>query len=56
MVQHAFPEKIDFEATDVIVATWEKVGYYDSKADQLNTFQVCVNNVGLSKLITSSIF
>uniref|UniRef100_A0A1A9V771 Nidogen n=1 Tax=Glossina austeni TaxID=7395 RepID=A0A1A9V771_GLOAU len=39
MVQHAFAEKTDFEATDVIVATWEKVGYYDSKADQLNTFQ-----------------
>ncbi|XP_075166288.1 nidogen [Haematobia irritans] len=42
LVRYAYDEKADFEATEVIVATWKNVGYFDSKTDQLNTFQIAL--------------
>lgn len=40
LIRYAFTNKTDFEAKSIIVATWNNVGYYDSKTDKLNTFQV----------------
>ena len=40
LVHYAFPEKSDFEAKSLVVATWKNVGYFESKTDKLNTFQV----------------
>lgn len=40
LVRYAYNEQRDFEATDIVVATWKNVGYFESKTDKLNTFQV----------------
>jgi len=42
LVRYAFSSQPEFEARRVIVATWLKVGYFDSKTDRLNTFQVAL--------------
>ncbi|XP_016969841.2 nidogen [Drosophila rhopaloa] len=42
IVQYAFSSQHDFQASQVIVGTWRKVGYFDSKTDRLNTFQVAL--------------
>nr|ACK77669.1 RE69505p [Drosophila melanogaster] len=42
LVRYAFSSQSEFEARQVIVATWRNVGYFDSKTDRLNTFQVAL--------------
>lgn len=42
LVRYAFSSQTEFEARQVIVATWRNVGYFDSKTDKLNTFQVAL--------------
>ncbi|XP_023302735.2 nidogen [Lucilia cuprina] len=42
LVRYAYNEQADFEATDIVVATWKNVGYFESKTDKLNTFQVII--------------
>ncbi|KAH8309564.1 hypothetical protein KR059_011830 [Drosophila kikkawai] len=42
LVRYAFSSQAEFEARQVIVATWRNVGYFDSKTDKLNTFQVAL--------------
>ncbi|KAH8272873.1 hypothetical protein KR018_006184 [Drosophila ironensis] len=42
LVRYAFSSQPEFEARQVIVATWRNVGYFDSKTDRLNTFQVAL--------------
>ncbi|XP_017054240.1 nidogen [Drosophila ficusphila] len=42
LVRYGFSSQPDFEAHQVIVATWRNVGYFDSKTDRLNTFQVAL--------------
>ncbi|KAH8401667.1 hypothetical protein KR009_007215 [Drosophila setifemur] len=42
LVRYAFSAQADFEARQVIVATYRNVGYFDSKTDRLNTFQVAL--------------
>ncbi|XP_017462050.1 PREDICTED: nidogen-1-like, partial [Rhagoletis zephyria] len=39
LVKYAFPEKSDFAADKLIVATWKNVGHFSAKNDKLNTFQ-----------------
>lgn len=40
LVHYAFDNHTEFEADELVVATWKNVGYYDRKTDKLNTFQV----------------
>lgn len=40
LVRYTYADKEDFEAKSLVVATWKNVGYFDSKTDKLNTFQV----------------
>lgn len=40
LVRYAFSEQAEFEASEIVVATWKNVGYYQSKTDKLNTMQV----------------
>lgn len=47
LVRYAYVEQSDFEATDIVVATWKNVGYFESKTDKLNTFQVGFENKNL---------
>ncbi|XP_002089929.3 nidogen [Drosophila yakuba] len=42
LVRYAFSSQSEFAARQVIVATWRNVGYFDSKTDRLNTFQVAL--------------
>ncbi|XP_068146256.1 nidogen [Drosophila tropicalis] len=42
LVRYAYSEQAEFEAKQLIVATWRNVGYFDSKTDKLNTFQVAL--------------
>ncbi|XP_017069043.1 nidogen [Drosophila eugracilis] len=42
LVAYAFDNHSKFLASQLIVATWNKVGYFDSKTDRLNTFQVAL--------------
>ncbi|XP_030387552.1 nidogen-1 [Scaptodrosophila lebanonensis] len=42
LIRYAFSEEQDFEARQLIVATWRNVGYFDSKTDRVNTFQVAL--------------
>ncbi|XP_017118518.1 nidogen [Drosophila elegans] len=42
LVRYAFSSQPDFKAHQVIVATWTNVGYFDSKTDRVNTFQVAL--------------
>lgn len=39
LVKYAFEDREDFEAAELIVATWKNVGYYQGHTDLLNTFQ-----------------
>lgn len=39
-VRRAFSDAIDFQASAIVVVTWENVGYFDRKNDLQNTFQV----------------
>lgn len=50
LVRYAYNEKTDFEATDIVVATWKNVGYFEAKTDKLNTFQVRLNISFLSRV------
>lgn len=40
LVKYAFEDREDYEAGELIVATWKNVGYYQGHNDLLNTFQV----------------
>lgn len=51
LVRYAYVEQSDFEATDIVVATWKNVGYFESKTDKLNTFQVGFENKNLYLLL-----
>lgn len=42
LVRYAYSDWTDFEARQLIVATWRNVGYFNSKTDRLNTFQVAL--------------
>lgn len=42
LVRYAFSSQPNFEARQLIVATWRNVGYFDSKTDRQNTFQVAL--------------
>ncbi|KAH8299746.1 hypothetical protein KR044_005465 [Drosophila immigrans] len=42
LVQYAYSEETEFVAEQLIVATWRNVGYFNSKTDRLNTFQVAL--------------
>lgn len=42
LVQYAFNQEQELEVTQLIVATWRNVGYFDSKTDKLNSFQVAL--------------
>lgn len=42
LVQYAYSEEQDFEVQQLVVATWRNVGYFNSKTDRLNTFQVAL--------------
>ncbi|KAL7736227.1 hypothetical protein ACLKA6_002906 [Drosophila palustris] len=42
LVQYAYSEELEFVAEQLIVATWRNVGYFNSKTDRLNTFQVAL--------------
>ncbi|XP_067681271.1 nidogen-like [Haliotis asinina] len=35
-----------FEATSLFIATWDGVGYYNSKSDKVNTFQIVIASNG----------
>ena len=37
IVTEAFPQSSDFTASNVIVATWDQVGYYDANDDKVCT-------------------
>ena len=37
IVAEAFPQSLDFTASNVIVATWDQVGYYDANDDKVCT-------------------
>ncbi len=37
IVNNAFQLESDFNADEALVATWDNVGYYDSKADKVRT-------------------
>uniref|UniRef100_W8B8M3 Nidogen-1 n=1 Tax=Ceratitis capitata TaxID=7213 RepID=W8B8M3_CERCA len=39
LVKYAYPDKSDFVADKLIVATWKNVGHFSAKNDKLNTFQ-----------------
>ncbi|XP_039956515.1 nidogen [Bactrocera tryoni] len=42
LVNYAYPEKAQFVADKLIVATWKNVGHFSAKNDKLNTFQVAL--------------
>jgi hypothetical protein len=44
-VREAFTDAQDFQATALVVVTWEDVGYFDRKDDLKNTFQVTLENL-----------
>ena len=39
-IKHAFPLQIPFTATHLIIATWDKVGYFDGKMDKVMIFSL----------------
>lgn len=39
-VRRGFSDAVDFQATALVVVSWESVGHFDRKNDQQNTFQV----------------
>lgn len=40
LVKYTFENREDYEASELIVATWKNVGYFQEHNDLLNTFQV----------------
>ncbi len=44
-MREAFSDAQDFQATALVVVTWEDVGYFDRKDDLKNTFQVTFKNL-----------
>jgi len=34
-IRNAFPLQPQFTPTELIIATWEQVGYFDSKSDKV---------------------
>ena len=36
-IKNAFPLQPQFTATDLFIATWDHVGYFDSKTDKVRT-------------------
>ncbi|TDG47937.1 hypothetical protein AWZ03_005718 [Drosophila navojoa] len=42
LVRYAYSDWTEFEARQLIVGTWRNVGYFNSKTDRLNTFQVAL--------------
>ncbi|KAL1489768.1 hypothetical protein ABEB36_013702 [Hypothenemus hampei] len=39
-VHENFLDSVDFQTQSIFIATWNGVGYYNNKADKLNTYQV----------------
>ena len=39
-IQQAFPLQMPFTATHLFIATWDKVGYFDSKIDKVIVFSL----------------
>ena len=39
-IMQAFPLQIPFTATHLFIATWDKVGYFDSKMDKVIIFSL----------------
>ena len=39
-IRRAFPLQIPFTATHLIIATWDKVGYFNSKMDKVKIFKI----------------
>ena len=37
-INNAFPLQTQFTATNLIIATWDHVGYFDSKSDRVSIF------------------
>lgn len=51
-VKRYFSDAQDFDAKSVFVATWNKVGYFNSQSDRVNTFQtVIISNSSESYLL-----
>ena len=43
-IKNAFPLQPQFTATDLIIATWDHVGYFDSKSDKVsNLFSIAIS-------------
>ncbi|XP_017839052.1 nidogen [Drosophila busckii] len=42
LVRYAYADQTEFVAQQLIVASWRNVGYFNSKTDKLNTFQVAL--------------
>ncbi|XP_017878833.1 nidogen-1 isoform X2 [Ceratina calcarata] len=46
LVRSAFKDAEDFVPETVFLATWVDVGYYNGKADKVNTYQVAISSNG----------
>ena len=46
-VASAFPEQTPFSATQVLIATWDNVGYYDNPRSQVNYYTGYYNAISL---------
>uniref|UniRef100_A0A1B0GHS0 Putative nidogen n=1 Tax=Lutzomyia longipalpis TaxID=7200 RepID=A0A1B0GHS0_LUTLO len=42
VIRNGFTNTIDFEARSILVATWHRVGHFDRKTEDLNTYQVAI--------------
>ncbi|XP_057670529.1 nidogen [Diorhabda carinulata] len=45
-VHESFLNFADFQATSLLIVTWEGVGYYKNGADKVNTYQVVISTDG----------
>ncbi|XP_063989907.1 nidogen isoform X2 [Diachasmimorpha longicaudata] len=51
MVRSAFKNTDNFDPTNVFLATWLDVGYYNEKSDKVNTYQVAISSNGTHSYI-----
>ena len=51
-VASAFPEQTPFSATQVLITTWDNVGYFDSPKSQVSYYTVCNNAISLCLFFT----
>ncbi|XP_065911625.1 protein mesh-like isoform X3 [Dysidea avara] len=50
-IKVAFPRSAGFSSSYLFIATWNRVGYYESKVDKTNTFQAVLATNGLQSFV-----